>query len=385
MAGDIAGTDGLFQFEDCLLKHFVRTEAWLPFCRRRLKILRGSLPQKAQRRLKYFTFCAVGAIDVLMLDVAKVIARSPGGRFDTVYFFHQTPELVDETIKRIPGAIGFPGDFVDLVLTPDPLGDDVLSILDAPSDQPDNADTRRHQIFRATRRQFLLSFPFDVINLDLERFFFRPNDPIPGQLVNAMRTIFQWQCNPCKSPNGKHYPLGGFTLLFTTQIGPPNLGADYLAMLRHSLLQNLEKFPDLVPLLEKKAGTSDVTVLERENFAAFFKLAVPKTIAKILDESDWHIDEKSGVKIYEFDRNSVDGPYTMLHLAMDVKRKQPPFNERPPGQDSPAAQEAYSKVVRQIFDDAEMVVSDEVIDKEALQKSLERIKSRRRKYNPEEA
>src|SRR5229473_3640208 len=99
-------------YESDLIKHFVRTDGWLPVCSRRLK----AIQQSHQRRLRYFTFCAIGAVDVLMLDVAKVVSRSSTDRFDTVVFFDQSPEAVDETLKRIPGATGFNEDFVNLVL-----------------------------------------------------------------------------------------------------------------------------------------------------------------------------------------------------------------------------------------------------------------------------
>ena len=40
--------------------------------------------------------------------------------FDTVCFFDRDDEAVAETRKRIPGARGFPGDFVEVLLeTPD--------------------------------------------------------------------------------------------------------------------------------------------------------------------------------------------------------------------------------------------------------------------------
>ena len=34
--------DGAFKFEDCLLKHYVRKNAWLPMCKQRLKSLKAS-------------------------------------------------------------------------------------------------------------------------------------------------------------------------------------------------------------------------------------------------------------------------------------------------------------------------------------------------------
>src|SRR5256885_11024715 len=97
-----------FPYARCPLKHFVRTDGWLPLCKRRLQGLRQGKKPKDIRRLRYFTFCAVSAVDVLMLDVAKVIRPSNDGLFDTVFFFTRSDEAVLETRKNIPGAIGFP-------------------------------------------------------------------------------------------------------------------------------------------------------------------------------------------------------------------------------------------------------------------------------------
>jgi hypothetical protein len=384
MAGDVESDTG-FRFEDCLLKHHVRTSGWLPACKKRLQALRkGVKPQKV-RRLRYFTFCAIGAIDVLMLELGKVLKKHPDTeRFDTVYFFEKDREHVDETTKRIPGAIGFPGDFVEVVLLDDPGGDDVLAALDAPKEKDETEETRRDQILLATRKQFFRSFPFDVINLDLERFFFKPSDPFPGRLVNAMRRLFQWQRNIYVAKDEKQHRVDAFALMFTTRVGPGNLGEDYLGMLRDCLKANVEGSPGLVELLSARTGFAEVGPLQQKNFDAFFKLSVPKLIAKILGEEDWYIDETSGIQVFEFVREAANGPYTMLHLVMDVRRKAPPKEQRAPGQDAPQAVAAYRDVVRAIFERPEIVVSDSTIDKATLQEDLNRIKQHRKKYYPEE-
>src|SRR5712692_6984553 len=185
-----------FKYEDCLLKHHVRRDGWLPMCLHRLREMRSAFTPSFNRRLRYFTFCAVGAVDVLMLDLARVITRSTTGRFDTVFFFDKTPELVAETEKRIPGAVGFPGEFVDVVMASDPEEGDPLDAL-APLELADDTEsTRKLQMTLSMRRKFIQSFPFDVVNLDLERYLFRPKDPLPGKLVNTMRKVFEWQKRP---------------------------------------------------------------------------------------------------------------------------------------------------------------------------------------------
>ena len=273
--------EGIFKFEDDLLKHHIRTEAWLPLCKKRLETLRKIGNPRKPRKLRYFTFCAVGAIDVLMLDVAKVIRPSKDRGFDSVFFFDETPQHVVETRKRIPGAVGFPGDFIKIVLMEDPEEDTVVdsdNILQASSDELDTYQTRKHQLKLAQRRKFINAFPFDVINLDLEEFLFKPNDPLPGRMINAFRKVFGWQRRSLSTSPINNLGLDGFSLMFTTQIGPPNFSSDYLAMLQRRLDTNLATFSTLKPLMNLKTGFDNVSALRDEKFDDFFKLAMPKRI-----------------------------------------------------------------------------------------------------------
>src|SRR6266571_4023067 len=238
---------GVFKFEDDPLKHYVRTEVWLPTCRKRLRQVRAKAghPSKA-RRLRYFTFCAVGAIDVLMLDVANIIRRSSNKEFDTVVFFDRGDLEVLETLKRIPGAYGYPGDFVKIVLLEDPDEEaavDAMESLAAPPEEPDRAETRERQRRIALRHRLIQEFPFDVINLDLEGYFFAPGDPFPGRLIRSLRKMLEWQKIPINNGAPAGERLDGFSLMFTTQIGPPNLTDDYLTMLRNAIGSGLVRWP----------------------------------------------------------------------------------------------------------------------------------------------
>jgi hypothetical protein len=379
-----------FAFEDCLLKHYVRTVGWLPHCKdRKLKVNVGIEATK-QRRLKYFTFCAIGAIDVLMLDVAKVIRQSSEKKFDTVVFFDKEPDAIRETQKRIPGAIGFPGSFTDIVLAADPDANiaDELDSLSAPDDQADEFATRQSQLTVAQRRAFIKEFPFDIVNLDLEEFAFKPNDPFPGKVINALRKIFAWQKAKLygwpDKPN-KSVLLDGFTLMFTTQIGPPNISAEYTGMLKDYLEKNLQDQPDLRAILGAKTGLTDVGVLQAQQFNDFFKLGLPKVLAGILLENDWYVDPDKGISVYEFARPSTDGGYKMLHLVMDVKRQNPPLESRAPNAGIPTVvQDAYDKVTRQIFEQGAVVITDEVAAGTQLKPTLDQIRARRKKYYPED-
>jgi len=322
-----------------------------------------------------------------MLDVAGVIRQSGSGRFDSVVFFDRDRESVFETQQRIPGAIGFPGDFTRVVLLDD-IGEETVTEdvdhLMPPVDLKDEAATHDRQTRLAMRHQFIRTFPFDVINLDLEEFLFKPNDPMPGRVVRALRKIFGWQQRSFKRPDGREEELSEFTLMFTTQIGPPNLSTDYAKMLSDYLETNINMNATLAEILRVKFGTTTISTLRRDNFDAFFRLAMPKAIASALMEEDWYVAPDPGISIYEFERQSPSGRnYRMLHLLMDVCRQEPPRNKRAPGLKPPdVVSRAYYELAESIFaNDPQFVTASTLRGcKTKLRENLDEIFARRRKY-----
>jgi hypothetical protein len=346
--------DGEFKFEDCLLKHYIRKRAWLPACKQRFRNLQDSFrKQKDERRLRYFTFCAVGALDVVMLDMEHVIHRSRSTkRFDTVVFFDVNQEFVSQTQMTIPGAIGFASDFVDVVLANDPA--EAVAVADpgpaiAPEEEQNTAATRELQRLRGMKRDLIKRFPFDVINLDIERYLFRPKERLPGNVIRAFRKIFEWQRLPGRRPDDSEYRVDEFTLMFTTRIGPPNLDNDYLNMLRKYVEDNLQRDPALNDPYTKQSGNRNPSEFLAADFESFFKLAAPKTIISLLWEEDWEIDVAFGVKVFEFERQTASEPYRILHFIMTVRRISPRQEERPPGQMPEGAQQNYREVIRRVF------------------------------------
>jgi hypothetical protein len=374
----MAGNLRTFPYEDCLFKHYVRTEGWLPECKRRLETVR----RDQKRRLRYFTFCAVGAIDVLMLDVAKIISKSSADRFDTVVFFDRGPTEVDETLKRIPGAIGLNGNFVDLVLRDDPHENaDPTSSLDERNPNRLTRKLRDELRSLAQRRDLIRQFPFDVINLDLEEFVFKARDPFPGRVVNALRRVFAWQRNQLPVLKTPSHGLNGFSLMFTTRVGPPNLPDSYLRLLRGNINSNIDRQAELGRMLQERVNVGDGNRLQRRNFKLFFELGLPKVLLKILDEQDWYVDPEFGVRTFEFEHRAKTGAYTMLHMVMRVLRKHPPVEDRAPGHhDTPESRDAYRRVARGVFENPADMVNAQVIDRALLRQSLERIRARRRLY-----
>lgn len=368
---------GRFKYEDCLLKHYIRTQAWLPLCRARKAAVNPKGTQRTHRReLRYFTFCAAGAIDVLMLDVAGVLHPDGEGHFSTVCFFDRTREDVIETQKRIPGAIGIPGEFTEIVLSAEPGADPLAP----PTNERDEESVRQKKIREESQLTFREMFPFDVINLDLEGFAFRPNDDLPGKLINSLRKVFEWQREMHLVAGGN---FCGFSLMFTTQIGPPNLSEDYIQMLTSYLDDNIVRDPILGAELRVRSGCESPTALKNGNFEMFFKLALPKTILHTLLEEDWYIDPATGVDLYVIERNSKSGPYKMLHAVMDVRRQTPTKDKRAPNTTPPAAAEAHQLIARGIFTSDVVTVTEALVGEAHLVPELGEITKRGLAYmNP---
>ena len=331
--------------------------------------------------MKYFTFCAVGALDVLLLDRENIVRQSRQNEFDTVYFFHRTQEDVVETRKRIPGAIGFPGDFIEVILS-----QDATIGLASPTNSQNTKAVRDRQRVQAQRDAFMNAFPFDVLNLDVERYFFQPKEELPGKLVAALREIFVMQTRS-GNVDGQDYTVSEFTLLFTTQVGPRTMAPEHLEYLRDRCLQeNINTYEELREPFLRKSGGKNVKEFFEEDFDGAFKLSVPKSLTELALECDWIVDAEQGLRVYQFERDSRDGPYCMLHLAMTVRRQDPPRQLRAPGQPINTSVEAeHRRVLGRLFSEDVISVESHVVGelRDDLEADLGRLFEHRRRYYQE--
>jgi hypothetical protein len=316
-----------------------------------------------------------------MLDVARVVVPHKKNGFDTVHFFNDDPEKVARTRRTLRGADGWAEDFVDVILQDDPY--EGLQPPDREEEVAELENTsaaRRMVNLRHIRRQFRTRFPFDIINLDLYRHMKRPGEQVPGRLVNTIRKLLEWQ-KESLIHDGRREFLSEFTLMLTVRIGPQNMGEDHLNDLAAVLRENLEQRPTLVPLFEERTGCAAVEELRDTDFETFFRLAVPKTIVRLALDADWYVDQEKGVRVFEFERHATREPYRMLHLIMDVRRQDPPKDQRPivPTHTADATSN-YEVVVDGIFTEPVIKVDYATLDKESLKENLERIESRRTKY-----
>lgn len=148
--------------------------------------------------------------------------------------------------------------------------------LHIPTDAPDTKETRRKQRRKAQLDTFMQAFPFDVINLDVEQYLFKPSEELPGKLANAMRKIFEWQRRQGMGSNGREFTLCEFTLMFTTKVGPTDLPDDYMQYLRdHCLQDNINSHGELKePFLKKSKGKSVADFFECPSSGKLRQMAV---------------------------------------------------------------------------------------------------------------
>jgi hypothetical protein len=275
---------------------------------------------------------------------------------------------------------------IDLYDPEDDDLDDPLDFAEEVSELENTYKDRQLINLRLVRRDFKREFPFDVVNLDLERYPFRSREPVPGRLISALREMLRWQQRPLIDSKGREEYLTGFTLMLTTRVGPTTMGDDHLGMLRDNLEDNIRNAPELAEVLRERTGITEINNLQNDNFETFFKIATPKVLARELYDADWYVDPASGVEVYEFERDTEGGdPYRMLHLVMHVVRQDPPRKRRGAGVlATKEATTAYRQVVSRIFSEPEERVSLETINAEALRKDLQRIAARRILYRQSE-
>ena len=173
-----------------------------------------------------------------------------------------------------------------------------------------------------------------------------------------------WGTDSARQP----FSVNEFCLMFTTQVGPAGLPAEYLDYLRNDRIsRNLNANGELNSLFVQKLNGRGVTEFFDEDFDGAFKLAVHKSLIELVGEADWFVDSRRGAEIYQFDRDSRDGPYRMLHMAITIRRQSPPRERRGPGQPIPGAaaaeqQTAIEKLFEGIVASVEEIVMGKIGD-----------------------
>lgn len=155
------------------VKHYVRYNGWINTFRTIKNHSDNEFNRKRRpNRCKYFTFCALEAVDVFMFEKINFIYRDPSTkRLSNVFFCENDVESFSVISKMIGSEQqGFFGDFKDIILQDITQPD--LGQSDDPFDEPETSADREILRLKEVKRSLVKVFPFDVINLDLYGNFF---------------------------------------------------------------------------------------------------------------------------------------------------------------------------------------------------------------------
>src|SRR5262249_25642371 len=109
-------------YDNDVIKHHVRLDGWLKAYEYRSKqVRRATNGGRRSRPLTYFTFCASNAIDIFMLERAKLIRREKkSSRVENVYFCESKEEDFQKIVSLLGSAeAGFMEQFEEFVLFQD--------------------------------------------------------------------------------------------------------------------------------------------------------------------------------------------------------------------------------------------------------------------------
>ena len=172
-------------FEEDILKHFVRTHGWLAAAKNQKQAIKN---RSKRIPLRYFTFCAAEAIDVCMLEREGILVRSEkDDHLQGVYFC----EKDSQDYARISNFIGlqaqgFLGEFETIVLFEDDK--DTLGKKNGDGNYYPSK-IRKKLNFKDAHHRLRDAFPFDIINLDVFGVMFPARRGIITPLLDSITQI----------------------------------------------------------------------------------------------------------------------------------------------------------------------------------------------------
>lgn len=278
-------------YDDCLVKHFVRLTGWLPACQYRERRVHAAVSDKKRAvPLKYFTFCAANAIDVFMLARTGLIRPADGASgFPTVHFCERDPREFERTVSLV-GQNGLMGKFEQIALFKDDA-DTVAFTLD---DNPPQRIRSKLQM-KQQHEQLKNAFPFDVINLDMNGVFFPPKKNSVSPMLSVVRQILDWQK---RLDAVDEHDCDGFTLLLTSHVSAADMNTDAIGQLLKRVKLNLEESERFRNAYIQRFGNVTPEDLIDGNFAEFFVVALPKVLVRDALERGWQAEYR-GVFLYE--------------------------------------------------------------------------------------
>ncbi|WP_165226413.1 hypothetical protein [Aquisphaera insulae] len=308
-------------YDTDIVKHFVRYDGWLQALKYRHQAVRRAINGKRRTQpMNYFTFCASSAIDVFMLERAKLLKRDrSSGRLENVYYCEADEQEFAKIASLLgSGEAGFMEKFEDFVLFRDDNHTRGKSRLDPSEKVPDDSSIRRKFACKALHEKFVGLFPFDVINLDLFGNLFPPLGPAYSPILKTFERIFEWQ-NRASDHDG--HECEGFSLFLTAYVHKENINKTALGDLIRSARSNL-RHEVLSAAFTERYPHGDPGQLMEDNFPVFFSIILPKIIANIALKHRWIGTHR---KIYLYHRTELGnrpelGDYHMMTSVVCYKR-----------------------------------------------------------------
>ena len=351
-------------FEKDLLKHYVRTHGWLAAAKDQKHAIRN---RSKRIPLRYFTFCAAGAIDVFMFEREGILKRSEETeRLEDVYYCEEDLE----NFGLIAGLIGSPekgfqGAFEEIVLFKDDEDTEGRTLVD---DNPYSLELWEKLRYKDAHCRLRNAFPFDIINLDVFGVMFPSEQEIITPLLDSITQILRWQTESRFSINNRECKR--FTLFLTSHIDSDLTDKTAIQQLENRVIDNINTSAEFQSAFFNKYEHSEVKKLINESFAEFFCVALPKFM--IHEASFAHGWQVTCGPTYLYNRdNRWNGNkhYQIMH-TVSVYERIPGFQQ---SLDAPSTGQ-YIQSVTQLVNDGVKWVDDVVEDPNVRQELREDLK-----------
>ena len=340
-------------------KHYVRKYGWLPASKSQEKSIRdqrGAFKRTLIKQpLRYFTFCAAGAIDVFLLEHGGVIKRSTDtARLDGVFFCEKDANSFSQIAERIGSPDqGFLGDFSKIILFEDDEDTIGRSLYSDDSEEYDEA-LREKLRLKDTHERLKQSCPFDIINFDPYGMMFQSGQGALTKIFLSFLRLLEWQTEAARNPKSR---CQQFTLFLTTHLDADNTDTQVISQLSSRLTDNLRSNQHFKEVFTSRFRHADAAKLASEDFPQFFCLAFPKfMIHEVLFRLGWTI-EHHPMFLYEREYKSreIGKKYKMMS-AVAVFKQVPDFGQSLSG---PSAAQ-YNDLSDQLIDTPVMDVEPQL-------------------------
>lgn len=214
-------------------KHSVRLYGWLPACKDQKK-------RTGKQSLKYFTLCAREALDVFMLESAKILRRDTSGKLPDVVICEEDETAAADIFKLVRPPLKeamIVGPLEEILTFEDTNKTKGLSLDEDVKDQKIRRLLRFKRLFNRLKEHF----PFDVVNFDTYGSLLNP-DHHQNKLYQAFSRVFELQKG-----------IDSFLLLVTSPVS--KIHRQVQARFEKNFESNLTSYGELQRALLASVGT----------------------------------------------------------------------------------------------------------------------------------